>query len=129
MTDAGTLTVAGLQVAAALGITAFWVTWLRAEHAEPWLPPGYVQHERAFVWADGLLAILLVVSSVLLLAGAPAGHAVGLVCAGMLTFLGVLDAAYFAREGMFAPERGGWGNALVVTAVLGLAFVLFAVHA
>lgn len=124
-----TTAVAVLQLLTAAGIAAFWVTWLREEHTEPWLPEGYVRHERAFVWSDGVLAALLVASAGLLLADRPLGASLGLVCAGMLAFLGVLDAAYFAREGLFARSRGGLLNALVVGAVLVVAVVLVVAHA
>jgi hypothetical protein len=116
--------VAGLEVLAAAAIVAFWVTWLRQGHDEDWLPPGYVEHERAFLLPDGLLAALLVVSAVLLVGGQPLGRTLSLVCAGMLAFLGLLDAAYFWRTGLFARERGGLVNALVVAGVLILSALL-----
>jgi hypothetical protein len=116
--------VAGLQVVAAAGIVAFWVGWLRQEHDEEWLPPGYVEHERAFAFPDALLAALLVVSAVLLVNEQPLGRTLSLVCAGMLAFLGVLDAAYFWQTGLFARERGGALNALVVVGLLILSALL-----
>ncbi len=42
----------------------------------------------------------------------------------MLAFLGIVDAAYFARHGLFARQRGGAGNLGIVVAALGLAAVL-----
>jgi hypothetical protein len=110
--------VAGLEVLAAAGIAVFWITWFRQGHDEEWLPPGYVEHERAFVLPDALLAVLLVVSAVLLVGGRPLGRTLSLVCAGMLAFLGVLDGAYFWQTGLFARERGGALNALVVAGLL-----------
>ena len=124
--DGGIWIVACLQLAAALGIAAFWATWCRARHDEEWLPEGYVQHERSFLPADALLAVLLVVSAVLLVTNQPLGWALSLVCAGMLAFLGLLDAAYFWQVGLFARDRGGVANAAVVVAVLTLAVVLVA---
>jgi hypothetical protein len=44
----------------------------------------------------------------------------------MLVFLGVLDAAYFARTGMLRRARGGRANVAVVASVLTLAVVLTA---
>jgi predicted MFS family arabinose efflux permease len=52
------------------------------------------------------------------------GAWLGLIAAGMLAFLGVLDLAYFLRTGMFARERGGVANAGVVASVLALAVIL-----
>ena len=125
-TDARTWIVAGLELAAALGIVAFWTTWCRTTHDEEWLPQGYVQHERAFLLADGVLAILLAASAVLLVTSEPLGWALCLVCAGMLAFLGLLDAAYFWQTGLFARDRGGVTNGAVVAGVLLLAVVLVA---
>jgi len=77
-----------------------------------------------FVFPDTVLSLLLVASAVLLLAEESLGRALALVCAGMLTFLGVIDLAYFAQHGMFAREREGFGNLGIVVAVLALAVVL-----
>jgi hypothetical protein len=120
----GILVIAGLELAAALGIVAFWVTWFREPHDEEWLPAGYVQHERVFVFPDALLALLLVISAGLLVTGQPFGRALSLVCAGMLAFLGIIDAAYFWQTGLFARRKGGPANAAVVLAVLVLGVVL-----
>lgn len=122
--DATTLAIAAVEVATALGIVLFWVSWFRAPHDEPWLPAGYVAHERAFVWADGVLATVLVAAAALQVAEAELGASLGLYAGGMLAFLGVLDLAYFAREGMFARARDGLANAAVVAAVLVVSAVL-----
>jgi hypothetical protein len=124
--DPVTWVVAVLQAGTAIGIAVFWTTWLGAEHEEPWLPAGYVEHERAFVLPDSVLALLLVSSAVLQLLDRPGGGGLALVAAGMLLFLGLIDAAYFARTGMFARERGGLGNAAIVIWMLLLAVVLLA---
>ncbi len=127
MTDDGTVwALAGAMLVAALAIAAIWVTWLRAEHDEPWLPAGYVEHERAFVVPDSVLAVLLVAAAVLLVIEAPLGRALALLSAGMLTFLGLLDAAYCARTGLFRRDRGGVGNLAVVAGALVLAGLIVA---
>jgi hypothetical protein len=122
--DTGVWIIAGLEIVAAMAIAAFWGFWFRQEHAEEWLPDGYVQHERAFVFPDALLSVLLVMSATLLVAGVPLGRSLSLVCAGMLAFLGILDAAYFWQAGLFARGRGGPANAAIVAAVLTLSVVL-----
>jgi hypothetical protein len=124
--DPAVLTVAALELLAAVGIAAFWVTWFREDHSQAWLPSGYVQHERVFVFPDALLAVLLVVSAGLLVAGEPLGRSLSLVCAGMLGFLGIIDAAYFWQTGLFARKRGGVANAAVVIGVLALGVLLLA---
>lgn len=122
--DALTWLIAGWQLATAIGFAGFWLTWFRGRHEQAWLPPGYVEHERVFVFPDAVCAVLLMASAVLLVAEEPLGGSLALVAAGMLVFLGVIDAAYFARHGMFARERGGVGNLGIVVAVLALAAVL-----
>ena len=122
--DPITWVVAGVELATAIGIAVFWLTWLRQPHDQPWLPPGYVEHETPFVFSDSVLAAVLVAGAVLQIAERPAGDSLGLIAAGMLGFLGVLDLGYFARTGMFARERDGLVNAGVVVAMLGVGIVL-----
>jgi hypothetical protein len=126
--DVMTWALAVLQVGTAIGIALFWVTWLRSEHHEPWLPEGYVEHERAFVFPDSVLALLLIVSAILSVTGHAIGRDLALIAAGMLTFLGVLDAAYFARTGLFARDRGGVGNLALVVWLLVLAVLIVLRH-
>ena len=122
--DVVTWVVAGLEGAMALGIAIFWIGWFRTDHDEPWLPAGYEDHEAPFVFTDVLLAVVLVTAAVLQVLEEPAGRSLGLIGAGMLAFLGVLDFGYFARTGMFQRERGGASNAGIVAAALALAAVL-----
>jgi hypothetical protein len=124
--DASVWVLAALMVVTAAGIAVFWVTWLRAEHTEPWLPAGYVEHERAFVVPDSVLAVTLVIAAGLLVGEVALGRSLALLAAGMLVFLGLLDAVYFARTGLFRRERGGIGNLGVVAGVLTLAVLIVA---
>jgi hypothetical protein len=119
-----TWVIAALEVVAAIAIAAFWISWPREAHDEPWLPVGYVEHERVFVFPDTILALVLVSSAVLIVADEPLGRSLALVAAGMLAFLGVIDLAYFAQHGMFARERGGVINLGIVAGVLLLAAIL-----
>lgn len=119
-----TWVIAGVEVVTALCIAAFWVVWFGQPHDEAWLPPGYEDHEAPFVYSDLLLALVLVAGAVLQVTEQPVGDSLGLVAAGMLVFLGVLDLAYFARTGLFARERDGLLNAALVVSVLGVAAVL-----
>ena len=127
--DATTWVLAVLQLGTAVGIAVFWVTWLRSDHDEPWLPAGFVEHERAFVLPDSVLAAVLTASAVLSLLEHAAGRSLALIAVGMLAFLGLVDAAYFARTGLFARERGGVANAAIVAWMLLLAVLLAARHA
>jgi hypothetical protein len=122
--DVGLWVIAVLQVGTAIGIATFWIGWFRSEHDEPWLPVGYVDHERVFVGADSVLSVVLVASAAFLVAGRPVGESLALIAAGMLAFLGILDLVYFAQQRMFSRRRGGIGNALIVGWVLLLAVIL-----
>lgn len=127
--DAVTWLVAAWQVLTAAGIAVFWTTWFRQPHTEPWQPPGYTEHERVFVFSDSALAALLIASAVLSVLEQPLGRSLALICAGMLFFLGVIDAAYFAEHGMFRRDRDGPLNAFLIIAVLALGVVLAARYA
>jgi hypothetical protein len=127
--DVATWLVAGAQVLAALLIAGFWLTWFRQPHTEPWLPAGYVEHERVFVFPDSVLALVLLVSAVLLVLEEQLGRSLALVAGGMLTFLGVIDLAYFAQHGMFRREREGVLNLALVVGVLLLAGILIVRYA
>lgn len=118
--------VAVVQILVALGIARFWVTWLRSEHLEPWLPTGYVEHERCFVYPDSVLASLMVVAAILLFLGNALGERLTLVCGGMMLFLTVIDSAYFLQNGLFAKEKGGAENLrlILVLAVVSLLMIL-----
>ena len=109
-----------LMFATAAGFALFWIGWTRSEHTEPWLPKGYMEHERPFIWSDGVAAVLLVVAGLLVLAGFELGQRLALVAAGMLWFLVILDTAYFAQNRLFARSHDGLANALTV---MGLATV------
>jgi hypothetical protein len=107
MTDnAATWIVAALLVLGALVFLTYWIVWFRQPHEQSWLPAGYREHESPFVFSDTLLALVLLATAVLLVLEEP------------LTFLGILDAAYFWRTGMFAPEHEGYLNLAVVFAAL-----------
>lgn len=113
-----------LQILTGVGILVFWVTWFRKNHTESWLPPGFVEHERAFVVPDSVLAALLIISGSLEISGS--GHAVRVayLAAGMMTFLGLIDLTYFVQNGLVSRERGGAGNLAIVSWVLFLALCI-----
>ena len=118
--------IAAVQILASLGIARFWTTWLRTEHEESWLPTGYVEHERCFVYPDSVLAALMVAAAILLFLGNALGERLTLVCGGMMLFLVVIDTAYFLQNGMFAKEKGGAGNLrlILILIVVSLLMIL-----
>ena len=123
--------IAIAQILMAAGMMYFWYKWFRTEHNEEWLPVGYKEHERVFVYPDTVLSILMVISAILLLIGNSFGEKLTLVCGGMMLFLTIIDIAYFTQHGMFAKEKDGinnlWGLVvpmIVMSALMIVPFIL-----
>ena len=108
------LVIAVIEILMAGGIALFWFTWLRTDHDEPWLPAGFNEHERVFVYPDLTMCLLMITSAILLLNGFAAGRRLSLVCAGMMLFLAVIDTAYFIQHGLFSKEKNGWFHFSIV---------------
>ena len=116
--------VAVTQIIMAVGIIRFWIIWFRKEHNEPWLPPGYIEHERTFVYPDSVLSLLMIISAILLFLEKPLGASLTLVCGGMMLFLTVIDIAYFAQHGLFAKDRGGVENWGLIIPMVVMSFLM-----
>lgn len=116
--------LAAAQIVMAAGIIRFWIMWFRTEHNEPWLPPGYMEHERTFVYPDTVLSILMIISAILLFLEKPLGASLTLVCGGMMLFLTVIDIAYFAQHGLFSKERGGAENWGIIIPMVIMSFLM-----
>ena len=123
-TAAFDLFVLVIQIATVAGILLFWHSAGRRSFGEPWRPPGFAEHERAFRVPDTVIASLLVVSALLVWAGRPLGRGLALVAAGMLLFLGIIDLCYLRRNGLFSREHDGVTHASIVAAVLAVAALL-----
>ena len=116
--------IALAQLVMAAGIIRFWFIWFRTEHNEPWLPTGYMEHERTFVYPDSVMSVLMVFAAMLLFLDNPIGEKLTLVCGGMMLFLTVIDIAYFAQHGLFAKERGGKENLGLVIPMVIMSFLM-----
>jgi hypothetical protein len=116
--------VAVAQIFMAIGVIRFWIKWFRTEHNEPWLPAGYMEHERTFVYPDTVMSILMMISAVLLFLDKPLGSSLTLVCGGMMLFLTVIDIAYFAQHNLFAKDRGGAENRGLVIPMVVMSFLM-----
>ncbi len=99
--------VAVAQIIMAAGTVNFWIKWFRTDHVQPWLPKGYIEHERCFVYPDSVMSVLMIASAILLFMGHSLGERLSLVCGGMMLFLAIADIAYFKQNNMFVMERGG----------------------
>lgn len=122
------LIVVVVQLLAAAGIVGFWMTAGRAAFDEPWRPPGFALHERAFTTPDTIAAALMALSAVLVLGGHQLGRSLGLVAAGMLLFLGVIDTVYMRQNDLFRPQHDGRMHTAIVVAVFAVAGLMLTAY-
>jgi hypothetical protein len=107
------------------GLLYFWYAFFREVHEPAGKPEGFFLHERAFVWPDVTLALLLFVSAGLLLSGNPLGERTSLVAGGMCLFLGIIDFAYDAQNHMLSAGAEGRAENLFIDSVaLGMGLLL-----
>lgn len=83
--------------------------------------PVVAAFESAFLLADTLLALLLLIAGWALLSDRPVGPFVMTVAAAMSLYLGLLDLVFYARRGLFASPSGTalFELLLIGTCVLG----------
>jgi hypothetical protein len=93
--------LAVLLLVTAVVTAAYWVDffWHGSVHVveEEW----YIRFERAFPVADAFMALCAAVAGVGLLADEGWGDAFGLVAAGALVFLGLLDTTFNVDNGLY----------------------------
>ncbi len=100
--ERGTKPIVVLETLTALGLILFWIGFFTVGLAPETPPPGYFVYEHAFPLPDLLLAAVLLVAARLLHRDRPAGRTLSLVCAGALTFLGVLDFSFNLQNGLYS---------------------------
>lgn len=115
------------MIGTAIGSVVYWVRWFRMPHDQEWLPAGYVGHERALLYPNVVMDILLVTAAVMTIFQRPNANDVGLLAAGMMGLLAIVDIAYLFDHDLFRTERGGRVNAAMVVALLALTCMLIAV--
>jgi hypothetical protein len=87
----------------------------------------YLRFERAFPVADGFMALSSLVAGAGLLGGDDYGVAFGLVAAGALLFLGLMDVTFNVQNGLFRLLPGSspmWAELVINVWSLGLGAVL-----
>ncbi|SHK01003.1 hypothetical protein SAMN02745216_02710 [Desulfatibacillum alkenivorans DSM 16219] len=98
--------LAVLQIITGAGIICFWIAFFTVGLAPENPPDGYFAFEHSFPLPDGVLCVGLIVSGALLLKGSPKGRTLGLISAGGLLFLGLLDFSFNIQNGMYAMGPG-----------------------
>jgi hypothetical protein len=108
--------LAVLLLVTAAGTAAYWVDffWHGSVHVveEEW----YIRFERAFPVADGFMSVCAVAAGIGLLTGDDWGEAFGLVAAGALVFLGLMDVTFNVDNGLYRrlADSGAMRAELVV---------------
>lgn len=100
--------IAVLLLVTAVGTTAYWVDffWHGSAHVveEEW----YIRFERSFPVADGFMSAAAAAAGVGLLLGDEWGVALGLVAAGALLFLGLMDVTFNVDNGLYRRLADSW---------------------
>ncbi len=83
------------------GLLLFWILFFTIGLSPKNPPEGYFAYEHSFPLPDIMLSIALITSGILQMQGNTIGKKLGLVCAGALLFLGVLDFSFNIQKGMY----------------------------
>ncbi len=119
--------MAGLLLAAALLIVAYWVAWLvhRSLVASE-TGPAYTQFEDAFPLADGWLALCLVAASYCLWTARRAALFWLLAAGGAGLYLFAMDVLYDLQHGVWGKGANGVMELVINVVTLGLS--LYVLH-
>lgn len=93
--------IAALEIATAGGFSLFWLAFFTVGLAPVPEPPCYFAYEHSFPLPDGMLAIMLLVSGILLMLNKPWGGKLSLVAAGAMLFLGLVDFSFNIQNGIY----------------------------
>jgi hypothetical protein len=115
--------LAVLLILTAVVTAAYWVDFFARGTVQAGEEEWYIRFERAFPVADAWMSVCCVVAAVGLLAGGGYGVAFGLVAAGALVFLGLLDVSFNVENGLYRrlPASGQmWAEVVINVWSLGL---------
>ena len=120
--------LAGVELFAAFSFIAFWLYWLNFAKKEDWMPAGFMDHERLFVFPDLTIAGIFGLSAYFLLNDNMAGLHTSLLGAGMMMFLIIIDIVYLGKNGLFALKRnGGEHITIILLLIIICVFITFSV--
>src|SRR5512133_1525928 len=95
-----------LLLVTAVVTVAYWIAFFWHGSVNVVEDEWYIRFERAFPVADGFMATSCAVSAVGLLSDEPYGVAFGLVAAGALLFLGLMDVTFNVENGLYRQVTG-----------------------
>lgn len=116
-----------LLVVTAVLTVAYWLDFFLRGTVQAVEEDWYLRFERAFPAADGWMAACSLVGAVGLFTGATYGTVFGLLAAGALVFLGLMDLTFNLQNGMFRllPRSGQmWAEVVIIVWCLALGAVL-----
>jgi len=97
-----------LLVVTAVATVAYWIDFFWHGSVNVVEEEWYIRFEEAFPVADGFMAASCAVAAVGLFSGASYGVAFGLVAAGGLLFLGLMDTTFNVQNGLYRHLRTSW---------------------
>jgi hypothetical protein len=106
-----------LLVVTAVVTVAYWLDFFLRGTVQAVEEEWYLRFERAFPAADGWMAACSLVAAVGLFSGAGYAAVFGLLAAGALVFLGLMDLTFNLQNGLFRllPQSGQmWVEAVIV---------------
>ena len=114
-------TLGGVMLGGGALMGLYWALYLGGSVDLGQNEPVVAAFESAFLLADTLLAVLLLIAGWTLLSDRPSGPFVMSVAAAMSLYLGLLDLVFYARQGLFASPSGAalFELLLIGTCVLG----------
>jgi hypothetical protein len=119
--------LAVLLVVTALGTTAYWLDFFLRGTVHVVEEEWYLRFERSFPVADSWMAACSLVAAVGLLTDSSYGTVFGLVAAGALVFLGLMDLTFNVQNKLFRLLPGSaemWAEVVIITWCLSLGGVL-----
>ena len=102
------IALAVLLLVTAVVTVAYWVDFFWHGSVNVVEKDWYIRFERAFPVADGFMSASAAVAAIGLLAGAAYGVAWGLVTAGALLFLGLMDVTFNVGNGLSGHLGRSW---------------------
>lgn len=93
--------IASLLIVTALGLVFVWTAFYIIGMAPAESTQCYFAYTRAFLPADGLLAVLMLIAGVMMMKGHPASRSLSLLAVGALTFHGLIDISFNIYNGIY----------------------------